>query len=69
MEPPAVSPDQILDHAPRKARVLRVDANTIAYFGDMFHSFKVALRDSISVGPGNPARRGPGCTASARSPS
>ena len=48
MVPPAISPDQILDHAPRKARILRVDANAIAYFGDLFHAWKVALRQSVA---------------------
>jgi hypothetical protein len=44
--PPAISPDQILDYAPRKARVVRVDANTIAYFGDLFHAMRQSLLTS-----------------------
>ncbi len=39
-EPPSISPDQILDYAPRKARILRVDANVLAYFGDMIHAMR-----------------------------
>ncbi len=57
MTPPAISPDQILDHAPRKARILRVDANAIAYFGDLFHSFKVAMRQSVSAKAAQPHPR------------
>jgi hypothetical protein len=38
--PPAVSPDQILDYAPRGSRILRIDANIVAYFGDLFQSFR-----------------------------
>ena len=41
--PPAISPDQILDHAPRKARILRMDANVVAYFGDMLHGLKTSV--------------------------
>jgi hypothetical protein len=61
--PPAISPDQILDYAPRKARVVRVDANTIAYFGDLFH----AMRQSLFIGaPGMSARKVPASTASSQ---
>lgn len=40
LAPPAISPDQILDYAPRKARFLRLDANVLAYFGDFFHTLR-----------------------------
>jgi hypothetical protein len=50
--PPAVSPDQILDHAPRKARVIRLDANVVAYFGDML----LGLRSAIAPAP--PRKKG-----------
>jgi hypothetical protein len=49
-EPPAISPDQILEHAPRKARILRVDANVLAYFGDMFHAVRHAAVSSKAAG-------------------
>lgn len=61
--PPAISPDQILDYAPRKARVVRVDANTIAYFGDLFHAMRQSLLTST---PGMSARKGPAGTASSQ---
>jgi hypothetical protein len=52
LPPPAVSPDQILDHAPRKARVIRLDANVVAYFGDML----LGLRSAIAPAP--PRKKG-----------
>ena len=52
LQPPAVSPDQILDHAPRKARVIRLDANVVAYFGDML----LGLRSAIAPAP--PRKKG-----------
>jgi hypothetical protein len=45
MPPPAVSPDQILDYAPRGHRIVRVEANVAAYFADMF----TALRHTLSA--------------------
>jgi hypothetical protein len=51
-QPPAVSPDQILDYAPRKARVIRLEANVVAYFGDML----LGLRSAIAPAP--PRKRG-----------
>lgn len=48
MPPPAISPDQILDYAPpSKARIVKVDANVVAYFGDLFRS----LRTSLTAAP------------------
>lgn len=41
--PSAVSPDAILDYSPTAPRVLKVDANVIAYFGDYFHAFRQGL--------------------------
>lgn len=46
-QPPAISPDQILDYAPRKARIVRVDANVVAYFGDMLHSLSSRLKSTV----------------------
>jgi hypothetical protein len=43
MPPPAVSPDQILDYAPRGSRIVRVDSNVVAYFGDLFQAFRTAV--------------------------
>lgn len=45
MPPPAVSPDQILDYAPRGSRVVQMDANVVAYFGDLFQAFRSSLQD------------------------
>lgn len=44
--PPGVSmpsPDQILEAAPKKAREVRVEANVIAYFGDLLMAWKRAV--------------------------
>jgi hypothetical protein len=40
-----VSPDQILDYAPRGSRVVQMDANVVAYFGDLFQAFRSSLQD------------------------
>jgi hypothetical protein len=43
-QPPAISPDQILAYAPKvKARVVKIDANVAAYFGDMFYAMKKSI--------------------------
>jgi hypothetical protein len=36
------SPDQILDLAPTKTREVRIEANVIAYFGDLLMAWKRA---------------------------
>lgn len=43
-KPPAVTPETILDMAPKQSRPLRVDANVIGYFGDMIASMRNRLR-------------------------
>ena len=69
MPPPPIQPDSILEYVPKAARVLKVDANVIAYFGDLFHAFQEGLRQSPNVTPVTSARRAPGDTASAHNPS
>ena len=44
--PPGVSmpsPAQILEDAPKKTREVRVEANVVAYFGDMLMAWKRAV--------------------------
>jgi hypothetical protein len=41
--PSPILPESILDYAPTEPRVLKVDANVIAYFGDYFHAFRTGL--------------------------
>lgn len=36
------SPDQILDQAPTKTREIKIEANVIAYFGDLLMAWKQA---------------------------
>lgn len=76
MPPPAVSPDQILDHAPKvKARIVKVDANVAAYFGDLFFGLRKGLKDSVG-GPAVPSKpapqksvhKGPSSTGAAQNP-
>jgi hypothetical protein len=64
--PPPVTSETILD-TPSKARVLKVDANVIAYFGDYFHAFCQGMHNAVTiVTPGKSVRRDPSNTASAR---
>lgn len=37
------SPDQILDQAPKKTKEVRVEANVVAYFGDLLLAWKAAI--------------------------
>jgi hypothetical protein len=37
------SPDQILEAAPKKAREVQVEANVVAYFGDLLMAWKRAV--------------------------
>lgn len=67
MPPPAISPDQILDYAPRGARVVSMDANVIAYFGDLFQAFRSSLRDlEATSGAGPVSKKGPTTTSTKR---
>jgi len=34
------SPEQILEQAPKKIRVIKVEANVVAYFGDLLMAWK-----------------------------
>jgi hypothetical protein len=71
MPPPAVLPETILECAPTESRVLKVDANVIAYFGDYFHAFQTGLRQAkrstLSAAPASSAHTAPANTASDRS--
>jgi len=64
--PSPVTSETILD-TPSKARVLKVDANVIAYFGDYFHAFCQGMHNAVTiVTPGRSVRTDPSNTASAR---
>jgi hypothetical protein len=64
MPPPNISPDTILETAPKTNRILKVDANVIAYFGDFFLSVERGLR--VSAAPLKPAHTAPKYTASSQ---
>jgi hypothetical protein len=63
------TPEQIVDNAPKDTRLIRVEANVIAYFGDFFHAWKEGVRRSLSGGPVTSAQTAPTNTASADSQS
>ena len=37
------TPEQILENAPKRTREVKVEANVVAYFGDLFIAWKQAL--------------------------
>lgn len=54
--PPGVSmssPEQILDAAPKKAREVRIEANVVAYFGDLLMAWKRAVTATAAAKPKN----------------
>jgi hypothetical protein len=69
--PSPVSPESILDDAPTGSRVLKVDANVIAYFGDYFHAFRTGLMryKKPTVTQSNLFQNNPVNTASVQNPS
>ena len=69
MPAPNISPDAILETAPKTNRILKVDANVIAYFGDFFHAFREGFRKSPSVAPETIVRTIPANTASSQNQS
>ena len=58
-------PDQILEAAPKDTRVIRVEGNVIAYFGDFFQAWKEGIRKGLSANPEKCAHTTPTSTASA----
>jgi len=54
MEQPTSSPEYILEYDPREKRIIKVEANVVAYFGDLFHALRMAL-DSLSKTHGTPS--------------
>ena len=63
------TPDDIIEHAPKTPRVIKVEANVIAYFGDMFHALRQSIYKKISEDPEMSVRINPLNTASARNQS
>ena len=37
------TPEQILDGAPKKTKEVRIEANVLAYFGDLLMAWKAAV--------------------------
>jgi len=71
--PSSMTPDSILDNAPKDVRIISVEANVIAYFGDFFQAWKAGIKRGIISGhlkgPAMSGRTDPSNTASARNPS
>ena len=61
------TPDEILDAAPA-TRLIKMEANVIAYFGDFFHAWKQGLKREITDGPVTYVHTAPSNTSSAHSP-
>jgi hypothetical protein len=64
-----ITPDEILENAPKMPRVIKVEANVIAYFGDMFHALRQSIHKKISEDPVRSARIVPSNTASSHNQS
>jgi len=63
--PPPIQPESILEYVPKASRVLKLEANIIAYFGDLFYAFQQGL----SASPVTSARKAPADTASSQNQS
>jgi len=70
-QPPAkaytMTPDDILENAPKGPRIIEVDANVIAYFGDLFQAMKQGIKQKLNEDPQKSAHTAPSNTASAHS--
>ena len=62
-----MTPDEILDAAPTETRLIKMEANVIAYFGDFFHAWKQGLKQEITDGPARSVHTAPSNTSSAHS--
>jgi hypothetical protein len=62
-----MTPDEILDAAPTNTRLIKMEANVIAYFGDFFHAWKQGIKREIICGPAKSDHKAPSNTSSAHS--
>ena len=67
--PGMLTPDDILDNAPKGPRVIKMEANVVAYFGDLFQAMKQGIKQSLISGPSTSVHKAPTNTASAHNPS
>ena len=71
--PSSATPEAILEHT--CSRVIKIDANIIAYFGDYFYALRQGLivspatKQGLNVSPANYAHTSQSNTASAQNPS
>jgi len=64
-----LTPDDILENAPKGARIIHIEANVIAYIGDLLHAMKKGLYNKTIEDPAMFSQTAPSNTASARNPS
>jgi hypothetical protein len=43
------TPEQILDAAPKKAKEVRIEANVVAYFGDLLMAWKRSVSGAAAA--------------------
>jgi len=55
--PSPLTPDQILELAPKQSRPLLVEANTIAYFDQLFKNLRTAISTASTVTPVTSVRK------------
>lgn len=55
--PSPLTPDQIMELAPKQSRPLLVEANTIAYFDQLFKNLRTAITTASTVNPVMSARK------------
>jgi len=67
--PPSITgmltPDDILEKAPKGPRIIKMEANVIAYFGDLFQAMRQGIKQTLSAPPLTTAHTAPSNTASA----
>ena len=72
-QPPAnlytMTPDDILERAPKGPRIIKVEANVIAYFGDLFQAMKQGIKHALNAPPSTSGHTDPSNSASAHSQS
>jgi hypothetical protein len=68
-KPYTMTPDDILENAPKGPRIIKIEANVVAYFGDLFQAMKQGIKHTLSAPPSTSGHTAPSNTASAHSQS
>ena len=64
-----LTPEDILENAPKGPRIIKVEENVIAYFGDLFQAMKQGIKHKLNEGPQKSAHTAPTNPASAQNQS